>query len=163
MYNLNEPNDALKTAEVFPDINSVPKGTTVTVDVPETSLTMYIRSPTVFKEGSGRVRVVSRVPVIATMSSVGWMAYVEAAALTTARTFDGSKVREPSPAVFKTVPLEGATVGQLKFPIFKLDALEGCVIEAVTTLPQEIFPDIPFINTKQNNTVFRVVLSFFFI
>ena len=129
----------MRVAEAFPEINSVPKGTIVITESPETSLTMYIRSPTVFKVGSGRVKVVANVPVTATMSSVAVIVYDVSVVRSSCRTFAGSNVKPPAPFVLSTEPLDGRTVGHSKLPIVNVDVVE---IEDVTKLPHEIKPDI---------------------
>jgi len=122
---LKEPYGCESTADDPPESSSEPKGTTVTVFEPPTSLTMRIMSPVTLVVGSGRVSVVSSVPVTATMSSEGSIAYEDNTGSMVERTLEASKVRFPEPSVLSTEPGTGAALGQVNAPICIFDvALE---------------------------------------
>ncbi|CAM9096273.1 unnamed protein product [Ectocarpus sp. 12 AP-2014] len=99
-------------------------------------------SPVTLEAGSGRVSVVSSVPVTATMSSEEPIAYAVDAGSTLALTFAASKVRLPSPSVFSTEPGTGAALGHVNEPI--------CILElALVTLDVTIaLQEIDMVGTR---------------
>ena len=139
MYIFIDPYDVLNVLLAFPDNNSVEEGKTVMTLVPETSLTIYIMSPTDFVVGSGRVNAVAKVPVIATISVNTSIEWVVTRGPTAIRVFTDINDKLPESSVLRTCPEEGVDDGHVNEPIWRLDADD---IVDVTTASLVIVPDI---------------------
>lgn len=132
VYTLTDPYGADRVALDEPEISSPPDGEMVITLGPSTSFTMYIMSPTVFVEGSGRDIVVSRVPVTDTMSSAAPTVNALDAGSTMDRTLVLSKARFPDPSVFRIEPGVGAALGHTNVPIVR-DELELVTFDVITS------------------------------